>query len=130
MPDNHIKEMLRRQLHGFLRTIKIHCNASQNQNILFDSDLLLSSPFGNSFSFRKSEPYSVASSTQAPTKRMEGKSQAWKNAYSFLTCRETAACELASRDLQSWTFPAPLAIATHETQPSRSGEGSTARNTL
>ena len=40
----------------------------------FESNLLLPSPFGTSFSFRKSEPFRVASSTKAPTKRMKGKS--------------------------------------------------------
>ena len=46
MPDHHIKEMFHIQLHEFLRTIKILCNATKIQNILFDSDLLLPSPFG------------------------------------------------------------------------------------
>ena len=52
------------QFHEFLRTMKILCNATQNQNILFDLYLLLPSPFSTSFSsLGKSEPLRALSST-------------------------------------------------------------------
>ena len=128
----HIKEMFHRQLHGFLRTIKILGNATQNQNILFDSDLLLPSPFGTSFSLRVSEQLRVASSTQAQIERMKRKIIGLEESLLFFYWTINRLLQVGKQGpAVSRTFPAPLAAATPDTQPGSNGngEGSAAWNT-